>query len=197
MASQSIAFSCTCGQVHGTITGVAPNKGSHLKCYCKSCQTAAHVLGDDNALDANGGTDVFQTVPSKINFAAGEDKLACLRLSPKGLLRWYASCCDAPLFSMPNVSWLALAGVNIARVKPEDRAAFGAIRGLNAAKHAIDPPSNLVDFGVKRAMARLVWRAAKARVRGDSTAPFFTSKGDIAVTPRVLSREERQTAAPH
>ncbi|MDG1738742.1 MAG: DUF6151 family protein [Paracoccaceae bacterium] len=196
MTRAKVPFSCDCGQVHGTINEVAPNRGNLVTCYCKSCQTAANILGYTETLDKYGGTEVFQTVPSKITFLSGDDKLACLRLSPKGLLRWYASCCDAPLFSMPNANWYAIAGVNMARVDAANKDAFGKPVSFHATKSAQNPPIDLKDFGVKRAFVRLTWRALKAALRRDSGKPFFTETGEIAVAPRVVTLEERRAATP-
>jgi len=196
MQGQSVPFSCDCGQVHGTISDVAPNKGNHLLCYCTSCQTAANVLGYSGTLDQYGGTGVFQTVPSKVTFAAGKDNLACLRLSPKGMLRWYASCCDAPLFTMPDAAWFPLAGLNMARIKSTDRPAVGDIVGVHAPDGAQNVPSSLRGYGVRRAMLRMVWRAIKARLSGDRGQPFFSDKGAVSVVPRVLSLAERRAASP-
>lgn len=196
MKGKSIPFSCTCGQVHGSIQDAAPHRGNNLMCYCKSCQTAAAVLGYTDSLDQYGGTQVFQTVPSKVRFEAGEDKLACLRLSPKGMLRWYASCCNAPLFTMPDAQWFPIAGLNMARISPRDRTAFGGIVGVHAAEGARNAPADLKGYGVKRALSRVVWRAMTARLKGDRGKPFFTDDGKVSVTPRVLSLEERRAATP-
>lgn len=196
MTGTKVPFSCDCGQVHGTINEVAPNRGNLVTCYCKSCQTAAQILGATQVLDAHGGTAVFQTVPSKITFVAGADQLACLRLSPKGLLRWYAACCDAPLFTMPDAKWFAIAGLNMARIDDADKGAFGKPIAFNSTKSARNPTSDLKDHGLKRAFIRLTWRALKAFVRRDSGSPFFTERGKIAVTPRVLTLEERKAAMP-
>ena len=196
MTPADVPFSCTCGRVHGVIHDVAPDRGNHLKCYCKSCQTAARVLGYEDSLDDMGGTSVFQTVPSKVSFESGVDQLACLRLSHKGLLRWYASCCDAPLFTMPDASWFAIAGLNMKRINPVDLTAFGIVVGIHQAKSAQSPPDGFKDFGLKRAAIKLVWRAFKALIRRDSGAPFFDASGKLTVKPRVLTLQERRAAEP-
>jgi len=58
-----------------------------LQCRC----------GTVKILDAQGGTDVVQTRPANLTFTHGQDTLACMRLTPKGLLRWYAACCNTPI----------------------------------------------------------------------------------------------------
>lgn len=196
MTPVDVPFCCTCGQVQGIIHDVAPHRGNHVKCYCKSCQTAAHVLGHQDVLDEHGGTEVFQTVPSKIEFQTGIENLACLRLSPKGLLRWHASCCNAPLLTMPSTPKLAVAGLSVARVALENRMAFGNNVKHFSTKSAINPPEGFRDRGIKRAVVMVIWRALKAAIRRDSRAPFFGPDGTISVTPRVLTLEERKEATP-
>lgn len=195
MKSADVPFSCNCGRLHGVVLDVAPSRGNHVKCYCRSCQTAASFFDCKAMLDANGGTSVFQTVPSKINFERGLEHLACLRLSPKGLLRWYASCCDTPLMTMPDASWFPIAGLNMATIT-DDKSAFGDVIAVHQSKQAQNPPKGLRDFGLKRAAAKLFWRALRARLRRDSPAPFFYRSGKITVTPRVLSLAERRAAEP-
>lgn len=48
-------------------------------------------------MDAQGGTDVIQTRPANVTFTQGRDVLACMRLTEKGLLRWYPTCCNTPV----------------------------------------------------------------------------------------------------
>lgn len=191
-----VPFECTCGQVHGHIKQVAPNRGNHLICYCKSCQTAANVLSQTHRLTTQGGTQVYQTVPSRVVFAAGVQNLACLRLSPKGLLRFYASCCDAPLFNMPNQPRFAFASLNLDRVAPDHLAPFGDIRGAHATRDAVGGAGSLRDFGLKRAALGVAARAIMALLRRDSNEPFFDNSGAIAAPVRVLSLEERRAHTP-
>lgn len=175
---------------------VAPNRGNHLKCYCIDCQTAANVLGYQDSLDEWGGTSIFQTIPKYVEFVGGQAHLACLRLSPKGLLRWYASCCNAPLFTMLPNRQVAMAGFNTARVADADRAAFKPLAGVHAAKSARNAPPGLKDWGLTKAFALILWRALKARLRRDSGAPFFDRQGQPVVTPKVLTLDERNAANP-
>ena len=72
--------------------------GTHVICYCADCQTFARHLGQsETALDADGGTEIFQTLPDAVRITRGADSLALLRLGPKGLMRWYAGCCNTPI----------------------------------------------------------------------------------------------------
>jgi hypothetical protein len=82
---------CRCGSVQGHVA--EPQRAmARAVCYCKDCQAYAHFLGR-----AHGGTDVIAIHPQHVALTQGLDALACMALSPRGLLRWYANCCRTPI----------------------------------------------------------------------------------------------------
>jgi hypothetical protein len=105
---------CRCGRVCGTVSHIEPSAGFRLVCYCKDCQAFARFLAHvpekwtpvfrqghapkqkSDVLDAAGGTDIFQTAPSRVKLTAGVDAVRSLRFSGK-VFRWYAECCRTPL----------------------------------------------------------------------------------------------------
>ena len=111
MASD-ITIRCSCGGFEGRAHGLESSVGIRLVCYCDDCQAFPWALdAADRVLDAHGGSDIFQTSPARIEFTKGRENLACLRLSDKGLLRWYASCCNSPIgatLAMASVPFVAL-----------------------------------------------------------------------------------------
>ena len=48
-------------------------------------------------LDAASGTDIFQMPPGRVKLTAGMDAVRCLRLSSRGVYRWYTDCCRTPI----------------------------------------------------------------------------------------------------
>src|SRR5215204_4669214 len=88
---------CRCGEVHGSVTNAAPGAVNRVVCYCDDCQAFLHHLGCAELLDASGGTDIVQVAPAALAFDRGAERIAGLRLTPKGLYRWYADCCKTPL----------------------------------------------------------------------------------------------------
>ena len=48
-------------------------------------------------LDPAGGMDIFQMPPARVKLTAGTETVRCLRLSDKGVLRWYTDCCRTPI----------------------------------------------------------------------------------------------------
>lgn len=89
-------FQCWCGNLHGYLS--QPHRALHGVCYCKDCRAYAHHLGvASTAHDACGGAEFVATLAPHVSFTAGTEHLACLSLSEKGLLRWYAKCCNTPI----------------------------------------------------------------------------------------------------
>jgi Family of unknown function (DUF6151) len=65
-------------------------------------------------LNDRGGSDSIQIAPAALRFTKGQDQIEGLRLTPKGLYRWYAKCCNTPVGNtrapaLPFVSMLVQA----------------------------------------------------------------------------------------
>lgn len=190
---------CSCGTLRGVASGVSEAAGNRLVCYCDDCQSFPHFLGQaDRVLDAHGGTDIFQMSPARLRFTEGTDQLVCMRLRPRGLLRWYAACCKTPIANTPPRRGLPFVGLIHACV---DHAAdgrsrdesLGPIRARVHARFAKGDRSGLDAHD--KAPASLVLRFMRvlvmARLRGDHTrSPFFDAAGAPCATPHVLSRDE-------
>src|SRR5262245_20171081 len=92
-----LALRCECGHVRGVASEVSPSTGYRVLCYCKDCQAFARFLERADVLDAAGGTDIFQMPPGRVKLTAGMDAMRCLRLSNRGIYRWYTDCCRTPI----------------------------------------------------------------------------------------------------
>lgn len=92
-----IPLKCQCGKIRGTVANAGPKRGCRLVCYCDDCQKYANHLGSEGVLDELGGTDIYQTTPAQVTITEGADELKCLRLTEKGMYRWYSACCTTPL----------------------------------------------------------------------------------------------------
>ena len=102
--SDDLPFSCRCGAVKGVIEKATPREGDFVVCHCTDCQalanrfdTADRVLRDNDA-----GTPLYQSRCARMRIERGRDELRCLHLTEKPTLRWYAGCCDTPLFNTFN-----------------------------------------------------------------------------------------------
>lgn len=189
-----IPFSCKCGTLSGVLRDASTKTGSRVACYCKDCQAGAHALGARDVLNERGGTDIFQTIPSLIDIQKGQDHLACMRLSPKGLMRWYADCCNTPMFNCLSSTRLSFAGVATANLSG-DTSALGPVVAVKKGDCA-SPGEVIRSYGFLRAASHIMKRNLAAKLRRDRKTPFFDHTGNPVVTPRILSLEERKAATP-
>lgn len=187
-----VDFSCDCGNLRGVLHDAVPQNGCHLICYCKDCRAFARHLGRMDALEPGGGSPLVQVVPSRIEFISGSENIACLRLSPKGLHRWYASCCNTPIANTVGSPKIPLAG--LWRPNFQSIEAFGPVVTLGFTKMAL-PGGPRKDKGLYRMLGGLLKRSLAAYLAGNARqSPFFSSDGSPVVTPRVIAEEDRKAA---
>jgi hypothetical protein len=187
---------CRCGTVRGVARDASPSNVNHCFCYCDDCQAFPHFLDRaDDVLDAHGGTEITQMSQASIAFTAGADKIAAMRLTPKGMIRWYAACCRTPIGNTMATTAMPFVGVIHAFIEAPS-AALGPIRGRAWAKsakggRAAVPKDGMPDvFMVARVLAKML----RWRLRGDhKRSPFFdAATGKPIVEPRVLAESERE-----
>ncbi len=119
-----LAVRCACGALRGRALDVHPGATNRVACHCRGCRAyAAHMQREAELFDAHGGMDVFQISPAALVFDDGLEHLGCLRMTPKGALRWHARCCGTPI-----AGGLDRRGVPFASLHPVciDRAALSA-----------------------------------------------------------------------
>jgi hypothetical protein len=190
-----VPIACSCGQVRG-VADVSQDSVNRLVCHCDDCQSFAHFLERaDEILDEHGGSDICQMSPGRLRITQGAENLACVRLTEKGLVRWYASCCRTPLANTMLSQAIPFAGVLSSSLRPEgslDRA-IGPVRAGVFARFAKGDRATLI--ASERPPLSMIFRFLKlalgARLRGDQKrSPFFGSDGKPVAEPRVLSADE-------
>lgn len=188
-ATDPLNWSCRCDKVHLAVT---PFSGTRAVCYCKHCRAFARHLDDMETLDAAGGTDLYQTTPDKVTLRAGAEHLACLRLTARGPLRWYTTCCNTrlantgPKRSLPLVSLMVPrlddpdgTGRVVARVFPEG--ATGPVPGRKGSMGRL----------ATAFFARTLMSLATGRFRAN---PFFDDEGRPVAAPQRLDVATRKAA---
>jgi len=203
MALATLPLQCACGATRWVARDVSATRGNHVVCYCDDCQAFAHHLGRaERILDDHGGSEIFQVSPPSVVFEAGVDRIACIRLKPGGLLRWYASCCRTPIGNTLASRQVPFVGLVLLRSDsaPELRAreaALGPVRGAFNARFAVGDRSQLAAYDrvPVSLFARLLRIMVAARLRGDhARSPFFTAAGAPVATPHVLTADELAAA---
>lgn len=186
---------CSCGAVTGSVeTG---HRTGHSLCYCKDCQAFARFLGREaEILDARGGCENIQTVPKYVRFDTGAEHLACMRLSEKGLLRWYTACCNTPIGNtLPTckLPFIALARPCLEAADPTVEQSFGPVRSSVFTSGARGEPKPK-PFGAIGAIFWILGNTTRRRFTGDfSPNPFFDTVADRPIAePAVLSLADRE-----
>ncbi|MFY0596022.1 MAG: hypothetical protein JXQ85_06305 [Cognatishimia sp.] len=181
-------LTCACGATHWTIKSQA--EGRHLKCHCMDCRSFANHLGRASRHIEDDGVRIFQTYPGNVAFTKGGDNLTALRLSPKGILRWYTSCCNTPVATTIAKAGLPFCGMSL----PNDHPDFGPVKTMVFTK---DTDRGLKDKAVLPGILSLLARAASVRITGrEYKAPFFAPDGAPTTDPSVLTLEQRKAAQP-
>jgi len=183
-----VALTCRCGTVQGAVSEA--ETGNRLVCYCDDCQAFAERLQAEDALDDCGGTELLQVAPCQIRITAGNEQLRSLRLKPKGLIRWYAGCCNTPLANTVSggVPFVGLihscvdcggnADTQLGPIKYYVQGQFAKKPPAVANVHKAFPLTLLL-----QAVPNLLW----AKMRGrDKPSPFFHADGQPVSDP-VLS----------
>ena len=188
---------CKCGSVRGQLSHA--ESAIRGVCYCKDCRAYSCHLGvQARTHDSHGGADFVAALSNQVSITDGAQNIACISLSPKGLLRWYAKCCDTPIAGTPR-NW-KVPYVGLVRSFMENEAgayesAFGAVKMRANTSSAKQPPPALV-LKTIASVASLMSRVFGASIKGSyKTTPFFNSDGEPIVAPTVLSKDERARAS--
>lgn len=193
-------FQCQCGALRGEIAH--PSRGVRAVCYCGDCQTYAHLLGEpQRVLDALGGTEVVATLAGDVRFTSETSALACMSLSPRGLLRWYASCCRTAIANTPRnrkLPYVGLVHSCLRQPEPLERS-FPRVHLRVNTGHAKGQPAAYPKLGGMARFGILAARLAAARLAGGYRAtPFFDASGEpvspVAVAPRDAVDQARRAA---
>lgn len=186
MTNISSDLTCACGATHWTIKSQAD--GRHLKCYCVDCRSFANHLGRADRHIEEDGVRIFQTYPGNVAFTKGGENLAVLKLGPKGILRWYTSCCNTPVATTMAKAGLPFCGMSL----PNDHPDFGPVKTMVFTK---DTKTDLKDKAVLPGILSLLSRAALVRITGKGyKAPFFAPDGTPSKEPHVLTLDQRKAA---
>lgn len=201
-----IPVRCDCRSLQGVLHAVSSARAGRAVCYCHDCQAFAYYLErQDDVLDEHGGTAVVQTTPNRLQVTTGAQHLACVRLTERGTLRWYAACCRTPIgntTASPKFPFVGLihSCLNFAALPATVDAALGPVRARAFRRYATGDPDTLP--GSSRLspslLLAIVRRTLVARMSGAyKRTPFFDAEGLPVATPRRLDDVERVRLPPY
>jgi hypothetical protein len=180
----SVGFSCRCGAISGHLTDIDPGRDTHLRCHCDDCRRANAHFGIEGSRET--GVSIWQTTPDKVKIETGAVHMRLMRLSEKGLLRWYAGCCDTPLFNTMATPKVPFVGVLTDRL--EDTEPLGPVVAEGFVEGE-DGRSRHVHGG--RVGVRIVRRIVGARLSGRwKDTPFFdTASGKPVCEAEIVESD--------
>ena len=167
-------------------------------CHCRDCRAYAHHLGQpSHVLDTTSGTEFIAAPSPDVTFTAVGQNLACLSLTEKGLLRWYAKCCNTPIANTARdwkLPYVGLAHACLAAGPDSVASSFPPIQmHLNVQEARGAPPA----MGLRKFFALLGFvprMLATKATGGYRHTPFFDQNGAPRVAVEVLSDDQRERA---
>jgi hypothetical protein len=191
---------CRCGEVRGLVTNASARTVNRVVCYCDDCQAFAHQLGRADLLDAHGGTDIVQVAPASLKLVQGQHRIVGLRLTPNGLFRWYASCCNTPMGNAlrPAIPFVGIVAQVFDNGVQRPDQVFGKPVGAVFGQYAIgDAPAG--STGIKLSLMLRTFRMVLGwRLRGQTWPhPYFARDTRAPIYPlTVLSHPQREALRP-
>ncbi|MBH9576866.1 DUF6151 family protein [Inhella proteolytica] len=183
------SLQCQCSALQGELqpTGLA----NRLLCYCTDCRAFARLLQRPEVLDAQGGSEIVQLTQSRLRWTRGSEHLAALRLSERGMLRWYAGCCRTPIGNTlmnPKLGFIGL--LHSCLDRQQLNAAFGtavAVVNTDTALGQPKPRQRSLGGAILRSLRLMAGERLAGRYKG---SPLFTAEGAPVARPQVLAPAE-------
>jgi hypothetical protein len=182
------------------VENASPSTSNRVVCYCDDCQAFLHHLKRADLLDGQGGTDIVQVAPASLAFHGGVDRIVGLRLTPKGLYRWYASCCSTPVGNTlgPAIPFVGIVARAFASGGTDPDQRFGKPYAAIYGNYAVGtPPAGSTGHNLGL-YARVARRVLGWRLSGQTWPhPFFDRTTRAPARPlHVLSPVEREALRP-
>ena len=197
----NVPLKCNCGKLRGVARNMSSVQGHRAICMCDDCQAYAHFLGRAKyVLDENAGTDVLPVAPSNLEITQGIENLKCLRLTGKGMLRWYASCCNTPIANTAPFSKVPFAGVvhTIMDFAGDGKTRDNSLGPVGMRVQGQYGIGILPEGTYQKTPLKLILHAMRFIIAGwlkgrYKPSPFFNLKtGKPAVEPYILTASERE-----
>ena len=191
-----LKFSCRCGQVNGVVANYRRSQANRVVCYCGDCRGFVNWLKQPDHLDARGGVDILHLAQGDVRIDQGRELVACMRLSPKGMFRFYATCCSTPLGSTVSAG-LPLVGFSttIFDSTVDREPVLGPALVVNGAS-ALGGPMPERKLAVVGMMMRVGALLARWKIMGrGKPSPFFSDQGQPVAAPMIITKEQRAALA--
>ena len=187
-----LSFQCECGTVTGQVDISNTRDFVHLKCMCDSCLAFAHLGDHQNThIDADGFVDLMQALPQNVDIHSGHKTLTTLRLSQKGPMRWYADCCNTPLWitlGTPKIPFTSFLAANLSNRDQLGSVSYYAF--ADKLPKAERPKPNGPWGGIKLVFG-LIARTFRVKIAGRmKDTPFFDASGKLISNRSPMTKAE-------
>ena len=180
---------CQCGSICANIDSVGTS--NRIICYCTDCRAFARFLARPDVLDARGGTEIIQVAQSRVRITHGKERLAAIRLTENGMVRWYASCCRTRIGNTminPKMGFIGL--VHSCLDHSQLTNDFGQEVALVNTDAAIGDPKPK-QHGLLRSIRSFLLILTKGLLSGGyRKSSLFTQSGLPVVAPQILTTEQ-------
>lgn len=191
----SVKMQCDCGKVRGHTDDINPQSGNRIHCCCADCQSFASLMDlekkrstSNQIVDEFGGTDIFQMPIAYVNITEGNEHIACLRLSHKGLYRWYTTCCHTPIGNTLDGKMPFIGIIHNFMDKNMSRdSILGRSKGYIHCQHSTKVIPEELKGSYFKIAARIVSKLLVWKIKGlNQPSSFFTSNKQPVVIPKIL-----------
>ncbi|WP_163132790.1 DUF6151 family protein [Agarivorans sp. Alg241-V36] len=186
-----VELQCRCGQIKGQIKQVSPSAVKQLVCYCEDCRKfARHLSSEGASLNQYGGSELVLAAPAKVEITEGKQQLACLRLTQKGIYRWYSQCCNTPIANTVSLKFPLVTVYQDFMPAEQVEKLVNQVEHLGAVNEhqALKPlPEALLGASPRKTKFKLIVKLLGWKLTGKGKPnPFYEDSGRAKVKPSIL-----------
>ena len=169
----------------GHLPAPALHGATHVICRCRDCVAAVrHLTGE-----RRDHVDLLIASPADFSYVSGAQHLKALHLTPRGIHRVYATCCNTPMHSVARPQHLAFASLYT------DRLNDPSLAGPVVADIHDSRSGTLKHKGMARIVYGVASRAIAAHLRGTwRQGPFFGSDRSFVLPSELISAADKAKA---
>ncbi len=142
------------------------------------------------------GRDIFQMPISYVQITAGIEEVRCVRLTDKGMHRWYAECCKTAIGNSLGPAAPFMGVIHTIMDNGSTRELdVGPVRGYWRTEAALGtvPPEHKANTSMFRIITRAIFSMGMWKLRGlNKPSSFFTADGTPISKPIVLKTSRSQ-----
>ncbi len=188
-----VKIHCDCHNVQIQLENFPKSCAGRIVCYCDDCQKYLRKIDREELLDSYGGSEIIPIHPGCFNITQGQENLICYSLSPRGLRRWTAKCCNTPIVNTTSsLPWMGLSNAVFENSRLNREKELGEIKVRVMGKFMHGKPPFKVSQKVKFLdLFKLSSYLIKGLLFKDLRRnPLFQEDGSTTIFPVVLLKKD-------